>query len=127
MLKSKLHFLSGGILMFAVIALTVNFTFAQKTTQTVPSSGGQAAPAGETKKAPVSQKITFDTMPEVVAEVNNVKITKQELAGEAIRVHGKEYLDGMIKRTLIMQECRRLGIVITTQEINQEIDDLLQS
>ncbi|MCL2347485.1 MAG: peptidylprolyl isomerase [Planctomycetaceae bacterium] len=115
-----------GILVFAVIALTVNVALAQKAAQNVLSSGKQAAPAGETKgetkKTPASQKMTFETMPEVVAEVNNVKITKQELANEAIRVHGKEYLDGMINRTLIMQECQRLGIVITSQDINQEID-----
>jgi len=115
-----------GILMAGLWTKTV-------TAQTPPGNNGtknntgtaNAAPAGTTNTA-AATKITFATMPDVVAEVNAGKITKQQLAVEALRTHGKEYLSRLIHRSLIEQECRRLGVTITREEVTQEIKFLAE-
>lgn len=67
---------------------------------------------------------------EVVAIVNTEKITRGDLAEALILVSGHRALDVLVKRTLINQEARRLGITITRQEILQgikdRVEDLLQ-
>ena len=57
----------------------------------------------------------------IVAVVNAEPITHRELANEAVRRHGREVLDGMINRHLILQECEARGSKVTPAEVNAEI------
>jgi parvulin-like peptidyl-prolyl isomerase len=66
-------------------------------------------------------------VPDIVAVVNSTTITREELAQEC-RVHyGKEVLEAMVNKYLILQECRRRGITVTPREVNEEIEQMAKS
>jgi len=142
MLKSIRNFSwAGGILAAAVFAMPIQVVTAQNANPLSQTPSKQQAAQVPSKQqansaqkdilpqkeknaaSNVSLKRNFESMPEIVAEVNGAKITKEELANEALRMYGREYLERtMIGRTLVMQECRRLGIDVTPQDVNQEIE-----
>lgn len=112
MLKTGFHFLAAGLLAVSVICTAWHDAAAQANAQ--PKPGANPAGAGV-------QKRTFQTMPAVVAEVNGVKITKEELAIECLKMHGREEIEEMIGLALVMQECKRLNIQVTDEEAKSEI------
>lgn len=57
----------------------------------------------------------------VMAVVNGEQITRNELALEAARRYGEEVLEQMVNKQLILNVCQQRGIVITQQDINDEI------
>ncbi len=109
MLKTGFHSLGMVLLAFA-ICMTASFAGAQTNPQQTAE-----------KKPPVAPKRTFENMPAVVAEVSGVKITKEELAFESMKMHGREEVEQMIGLALVMQECKRLNITVTDEEARTEI------
>lgn len=67
---------------------------------------------------PVEVKVE---LPELVAEVNGERIMKPELADECLRIHGETELADQVKKFLIKLECEKAGVIVTEQEINEEI------
>ncbi len=59
--------------------------------------------------------------PGIAAVVNGQQITTAQLAQACLERHGVEVLDGMINRLVLFQEVRREGIVVTDQDIHQEV------
>jgi parvulin-like peptidyl-prolyl isomerase len=57
----------------------------------------------------------------VVAEVNGVLITRQQLAEELIARKGRSQLDALVKRTLIEQAAQKRGISVTDKEVQAEV------
>jgi parvulin-like peptidyl-prolyl isomerase len=96
-----------------------------------PNSAPVAAPPGDLpRSAPVrSPTAAAEHMPipDVVAAVNGHAISRDELAVEC-RVHyGKEVLESMVNKYLILAECRQMGITITRPEVDAEIEQLARS
>ena len=60
----------------------------------------------------------------VVAVVNADPITRQALGDAVLQRYGSDVLDNMVNRYLIMQECQKRGIEVTTEEVRGEIDRL---
>ncbi|MCR4292811.1 MAG: peptidyl-prolyl cis-trans isomerase [Candidatus Kuenenia sp.] len=63
---------------------------------------------------------------DVVAIVNGQNITSNELYELLLRSYGNEALDVLIRRTLINQEARKHGISLTTKEVENKINTLVQ-
>ncbi len=63
---------------------------------------------------------------DVVAIVNGQKITSNELYELLLSTYGNEALDVLIRRTLINQEARKHGISLTTKEVENKINTLVQ-
>jgi parvulin-like peptidyl-prolyl isomerase len=78
------------------------------------SSGRAVQPASAT--APAPQK------PQVVAIVNNEPIGRQELAQECLTHYGKEVLEAMVNKYLIVQYCQQQNVTISKDEVNAEIE-----
>ncbi|MEL6896311.1 MAG: peptidylprolyl isomerase, partial [Planctomycetota bacterium] len=57
----------------------------------------------------------------IVAVVNAETITRQQLADQTMRRYGKDIVDRMVSRFLIMQACQAKGIGVTDAEIMEEI------
>ena len=87
------------------------------------SSSLGAAESGQPKK-----QIDYT---EAVAVVRDTKITRSDLAEALIRVHGHRALDVLVKRALIRQEAKSLGIKITSKQIDdgikQRMEDIFQT
>ncbi len=62
--------------------------------------------------------------PQIMAMVNNEEITRQELAQECLAHYGKEVLEAMVNKYLIAQYTQRLGITVTQQEVDAEVDKM---
>ncbi len=73
---------------------------------------------GETN--PIKQP-AVDLYPEIVAEVNGEKITRDQLMQESLRIHGETTLNRMLHRALILAECKRQNIIITRDDVEKEI------
>ena len=111
MLKTGFQLLVAGLLAVMVV-MPVKFAEAQ----TAPKQA--AAPNAASNS---TQKRTFENMPPVVAEINGTKITKEELAFEALKMHGHDEVDEMIGLSIVLQECKRLNLTITDEETQAEI------
>lgn len=61
-------------------------------------------------------------VPDVVATVNNQRITRDDLARECLRHYGNEVLESVVNKHLIVEECRRRGIVVSRAEVDGEIE-----
>lgn len=57
----------------------------------------------------------------IVAQVNNQRVTRQELAEECMKRYGKEVMEMLVNKHLILQECDRLKIQVTDAEVQEEI------
>lgn len=58
-----------------------------------------------------------------LATVNGRSVTRQQLANETMRRFGKDVLESIINRLLVMNELQQQGIEITEGDINQSIKD----
>lgn len=103
-----------GLVAICIVGLSVCVVSAQTAASQNPKN----------RKVSLSKQDLFAEMPDVVAEVNGSKITKQQLAVETLRIYGKEYLARLINRSLIEQECKRQNIQVTQDEINREIKSI---
>ncbi len=59
---------------------------------------------------------------EIVAVVNGQRITRKYLARECIRRFGKDVLESLVNRQLILAACAENGIRISTQDVEDEVD-----
>ena len=82
----------------------------------VPRPVSRPLPAQNSAAAPGS------AVPAVVATVNTQRITREDLARECLRHYGKEVLESMVNKHLIMQECQRRGVNVTRDEVDAEIE-----
>jgi len=74
-------------------------------------------PARATVPSPTDPRILA-----VVAVVNGDKITRQHLARESLKRYGEELLEKVINQQLIEQACADNKVIITQQQVDQEID-----
>ncbi len=65
-------------------------------------------------------------IPNVVASVNGHSIRCEELAEECRIHYGKDVLEAMVNKYLILVECRQMGITISRGEVDEEIKQLAQ-
>jgi len=72
------------------------------------------------KPAKIEKKTITDK--NIVAIVNNQKITRQELYSLLVDAYGEDALDVLIRRTLIFQEAEKKGVSITDSEVNQRLE-----
>lgn len=80
---------------------------------------GVAAPGAAPAKDDAMSKL-----PKIVATVGAHTITREKLGEECVKRYGKVVLDNFLNKHLILQACNAKGIVITKDQINQEISRL---
>lgn len=81
----------------------------------------QAPTASRANPATQSPEQQANEKPQIVAIVNGEPITREELRTECLRAYGEEVLETAINKYLILEECQRRGITVTSQEIDEEI------
>ena len=67
-----------------------------------------------------------DLVPDVVAEVNGVELTRDQLAGLAISVDGAALVQALLHRELVRQEAEKQGITISEQEFEAYLQERVE-
>lgn len=75
-------------------------------------------------QSPKARDRSDEAIPEVVAAVNTRRITREDLGRDCLRHFGKEVLESMVNKRLIMLECQRRGVKVTRREVSQEIEKM---
>lgn len=70
--------------------------------------------------------IYYSQRGEVVATVNGEKIYKDELYEAMISAGGRDTLNQLISKMLIIQEGRRQGIKVSDEEVDQELNSFME-
>jgi parvulin-like peptidyl-prolyl isomerase len=92
--------------------------------QSTATRGQEGKPSANRNGASGFVGDTKQPIKNIVAVVNSQQITRQELGHECMRRHGKEVLESIVNKHLIMQACQQLGINITNQDVEDEVDDM---
>ncbi len=101
----------------ACVGLTLLATSSLAVAQPVLNpSRPQADATSQVPGAPSSDKI------QTVAVVNGEAISRSELANACLGRYGKEVLQSMVNKMLIEMECQRRSIVISEDEIYQQLE-----
>ncbi|MBN1394961.1 MAG: peptidyl-prolyl cis-trans isomerase [Pirellulales bacterium] len=87
-----------------------------------PRNAAPRAPSSSAERSPSAEPRVGPAVPEVVAVVNNRRITRGDLARECIFHYGEDVLESMVNKRLIADECRRRGISVTRDEVDAEIE-----
>jgi parvulin-like peptidyl-prolyl isomerase len=93
-----------------------------------PTTGpGPAAAQVPEAVAPTAEVVPGAAVPpqapsDVAAFVNGVRISRAELAQECLRLFGDAVLESVVNRTLIADYCAAHQIVVTKQQVSEEID-----
>lgn len=89
--------------------------------------GINETPTMRSTAPPVGPRIFQPRTPlKVVAQVNNDRISRIELGNKCLKRHGREVLDTLINRYLIVSACTRHNITITDEEVQQEIENIAE-
>ncbi|MGL6195116.1 MAG: hypothetical protein ACRC2T_09885, partial [Thermoguttaceae bacterium] len=96
----------------------------QQTNQAVGNPGGAVSiPTVKTVGANIPSK-SKEVIPDILAEVNGIKLTKKEIMQEAFKQHCEEVLDTRIKLMLIDIACEQNNIKITRDEETAFIESM---
>ncbi len=95
--------------------------------ESVPASKMAVKTETGTKAAvqPSAEAISRTTgkpIPQIVALVNGQRISRDDLAQDCLRHYGKEVLETMVHKELIVQECKKQNISVTPKEVDDEIN-----
>lgn len=111
---------SGQTLSVLGSLLVVGFLFPvltnAQTRQSSAPTRRAARPANTDAQANVVTKAL------IVATVNGQEVTRQHLAKQCLERFGKDVLESLVNKHLILEECRKKNIRITQQDVEQEID-----
>jgi parvulin-like peptidyl-prolyl isomerase len=83
-------------------------------------------PAGPSNPAPVQAPDATSSQQPIVAAVNGEEIHRQELAQECLAQHGKEVLETVMNKYLILTYCEKANIKVSKVEVDEEIGRLAQ-
>ncbi len=147
--KSPLSMAIGAVFLLTVVAGVRHFMGPGSATAQAPQARGtrtavpgtrNAAPVGrQTRPATVAQTpartanrgaataFAGDQQApshDISAVVNGQPITRKELGDECMRRYGKDVLESIVNKHLIMQECQLRGVTITNQDVENEVDDM---
>lgn len=101
----------------------------QATTTTRPKTASKAPAAGpKTEAAPKEEALQSPDIAElkVMAVVNGHQISRQELANECLRRYGKDVLESMVNKHLILEACKLKNVKITQKDVDDEIQRMAE-
>jgi parvulin-like peptidyl-prolyl isomerase len=97
--------------------------FSDRTART-SDEAAEARQSEPTRRSPHAKNRSDDSIPLVVATVNTRRITREDLARDCLRHFGKEVLESMVNKRLIMLECQRRGVKVTRRDVNDEVEEM---
>lgn len=126
--RSRLTWAAGGLILVGG-GLWLRSSFGPEAAEAqAPASGppAAAAPARPGSANPTAPAPTPAQTQQVVALVGNEQITRDELARACLARYGKEVMENLVNKQLILQACAARRLDVTKNEIDAEITRLAQ-
>src|SRR3569833_1475650 len=119
--KAKLQCI-GIVVAVVALAVFVRISSGPGPIQAAPpaKAAPQTKPADGPIEKPAGEKL------QIVAVVNGEKVTRIDLAQEALVHYGDEVLEMLVNKHLILEGCKARGIGVTHQEVADEMDQMAQ-
>ncbi|MCH2131266.1 MAG: peptidylprolyl isomerase [Pirellulaceae bacterium] len=86
--------------------------------------GAQQSDGAQKQSTLMAQASSTKTKANVVAVINGKPFSHNDLARECLKRHGTEVLENLVNKAILLQECERLKVRITREEVEQEIDSM---
>ena len=100
-------------------AATTNGTQGAATTGTTKAATGKPATGKPASGQPATEEAK---KADLIAVINNEKVTREELAKECVKRYGTEVLDNVIHKQMIADYCRSHDVSVTSEEVEAEIE-----
>ncbi|MGD9857591.1 MAG: peptidylprolyl isomerase [Planctomycetaceae bacterium] len=110
------HITAGTACVGLLAAVVFQFVRADNATSQEQPAG--QATAGRASASGPSQPL---------GRVNGQTITYEQVARDCVERHGAEVLDSIINRMIIQQECEKKGVVVTEEEVRQEVQRIVKN
>ncbi len=81
----------------------------------------QPARQNRVSPAPDAPAEAHQQQMQVLAVVNGHQITREQIANACLSRFGESVLESIVNKQLVFNECQRAGIIITEQDVNDEI------
>jgi parvulin-like peptidyl-prolyl isomerase len=118
----RFSIIAGGLAVLALCAVIRHFWGAEAASAKDPAStAAPKAPAAQARPNPAATR-GGQAKPQVIAIVNGEEISRNDLARYCLWHYGKQVLESMVNKRLIVDRCRQLNIQVTQQEVNDEIE-----
>ncbi len=133
--KGRLGVVLAGVVVLSVCGTARYFwglstAKAEVAAEVPPTAADANAPLRPLASRPANNTATHNgsqPIPDIVAAINGQPIGRDELAADCRAQYGKDVLEAMVNKYLILAECRRLGITVTRREIDLEIEQMARS
>lgn len=115
-----------GTVIVGLFAAARHFWDPESAEAQVPASlaPAPARPPVTRTQIPQAPRTAADPQAKVVAIVNGESIGREQLAQEALRRYGKDVVENLVNKHLILQACQKQSITITPQEVEAEINQM---
>jgi parvulin-like peptidyl-prolyl isomerase len=125
--RRRIAALAGAVavVIFCVVVKLIGGRTAADAQAPTGNRAAKKAPAASGVRQASSQTPAQAGAPQtlkVMAMVNGEQIQRQELAQECLSVYGKEVLESVLNKYLIVQYCEKRNITVTQADVDQEID-----
>ncbi|MCE9553753.1 MAG: peptidylprolyl isomerase [Planctomycetes bacterium] len=108
----------------AVVAVALLIRFGLPGRQ-AEADGPQRLAANDRSGAATAKSAAGPKQPaSVVAVVDGQQLSREALAAECLKYHGREVLGSVTNKHLIVQHCQKRGIVISQEELDKEIQQI---
>jgi parvulin-like peptidyl-prolyl isomerase len=106
----------------ALLVLSVALVCRRFLGASVADAQAPAAPQQEIKQANANIPKHQPPQHDVMALVNGQDINRRQLEQACVERYGEEVLESLVNKHLIMHHCQKRGIVITNQDIEDEVN-----
>ncbi len=127
--KTRICVMSGAAIVLAACLWARQFWGPESAMAQTPSGGqrAQAPPPAARTAVPPTQtrpRVPVDNQRQlsVMASVNQQPISRQDLANACLMRYGKDVLESVVNKKLILQACQQRGFTITEQDVQNEIN-----
>lgn len=117
----KSEFLRRTIQFATLACVCVSLTPSQTRAQTQRKRTAQPRPQ---QKAAGATAETSKKKAKIVAVVNGKELLRSQLASQCLSRYGEDVLESLVNKYLIVQECKRRGVTITREEVDNEISTI---
>jgi len=122
--KRRLGAVVGSLTVVAA-CLTIRYYWGAEPASAEPAGAREGAPQSGSQAqvpAPADPAAAAGPQSKIAATVNGEAISREELAQECLRHYGNQVMESLCNKYLIILECQRLGLSVTQEEVNGEIE-----